>query len=438
MATTYIPLATQTLATASASVTFSSIPQTYTDLVVVANLGKSLTGSAVEFRFNSDSGSNYSITELYGNGTSAASARVSSSAYGQVAYDVVPGSDITSNFVFNVMNYANTAVNKTTLSRNDSMATTYSGAAAIVGLWRSTAAINSITFTSSGGATFTTGSTFNLYGIASASVGTPKATGGNIITTDGSYWYHAFTASGTFTPSSALSCDTLVVAGGGAGGGGGGGAGGYRSATGLSIPATSNTVTVGGGGTAQSGIGNGTSGSDSVFSSITSTGGGKGNLTGSPSTGGSGGGGGSGNYTSGAGLTGAAGNTPSTSPSQGNNGGNGSATGGAAGAGGGGGAGGVGGNFQSTNQGGVGGVGSNAHASWLGVVGLGVNGYLAGGGGGSCNGSTATGGLGGGGTGSDAGATSGTANTGSGGGGIYATYPSGAGGSGLVIVRYAV
>jgi hypothetical protein len=434
MATTYVPLATQTLATASASVTFSSIPATYTDLVLIVNYGFN-TGQYISLQMNGDSTvANYSGTWLGGDGT-ARSGRYTGSSGGLWLSMVDADASVGTISKFDIMNYSNATTYKTVMARNNRSAV---WSAAQVGLWRNTAAITSILIKELSGYNFVAGSTFNLYGIASASVGTPKATGGNIITTDGSYWYHAFTASGTFTPSSALSCDTLVVAGGGAGGGGGGGAGGYRSATGLSIPATTNTVTIGAGGTAQSGIGNGTNGGDSTFSSITSTGGGKGNLTGSPSTGGSGGGGGSANYTSGAGLTGAAGNTPSTSPSQGNNGGNGSATGGAAGAGGGGGAGGVGGNFQSTNQGGVGGVGSNAHASWLGVVGLGVNGYLAGGGGGSCNGSTATGGLGGGGTGSDAGATSGTANTGSGGGGIYATYPSGAGGSGLVIVRYAV
>ena len=108
------------------------------------------------------------MTELYGTGASALSARVANQTYGLVAYSVVPGSGITSNLVFNVMNYANTTTNKTTLSRNNSMDTTYSGTALIANLWRSTAAINSITFTSSGGATFTTASTFNLYGISAA------------------------------------------------------------------------------------------------------------------------------------------------------------------------------------------------------------------------------------------------------------------------------
>jgi hypothetical protein len=80
-----------------------------------------------------------------------------------------------------------------------------------------------------------TGSTFYLYGVAK--LGTepaisPYATGGDTIMTDGTYWYHTFISSGTFTPQKAISCDYLVVAGGGGGGtlhGAGGGAGGLRS-----------------------------------------------------------------------------------------------------------------------------------------------------------------------------------------------------------------
>jgi hypothetical protein len=121
--------------------------------------------------------------------------------------------------------------------------------------------------------------------------------------------------------------DYLVVAGGGGGGGnisGGGGAGGFRTSIGgtpLTLFLGANyTVTVGAGG--NKGTGNNadcTSGVDSVFSTITSTGGGRGgsdNATVPPATGGSGGGGSWGSKTA------AAGNTPSTSPSQGNSGGN--------------------------------------------------------------------------------------------------------------------
>ena len=111
----------------------------------------------------------------------------------------------------------------------------------IAGLWSQTAAITSITFTSYNAANFVANSTFSLYGLAA--LGTtpaiaPKASGGNIIDYDGTYWIHTFNTNGTFTPQTGLTCDYLVVAGGGGGGvdsrGAGGGAGGYRTSAGTS------------------------------------------------------------------------------------------------------------------------------------------------------------------------------------------------------------
>jgi hypothetical protein len=168
MASTYTPLATQTLGSAAASVTFSSISGAYTDLILVFNGGKSIAGSSVDFRFNSDSGSNYSFTEIYGNGTTAASQRVSSATYGSLAYNAVPDSTLTSTIIMNIMNYSNTTTNKTAISRNGSIGTSFPGTEAIVNLWRSTAAINTITLSNSSAANFSIGSTFTLYGVKSA------------------------------------------------------------------------------------------------------------------------------------------------------------------------------------------------------------------------------------------------------------------------------
>ena len=111
------------------------------------------------------------------------------------------------------MNYSNSATFKTYLSRSNTAAV---GVTASVGLYRSTSVINRVDIFSNSG-TFNSGSTFSLYGIA---VGNPsaKAQGGHIVTTDGTYFYHAFTASGSFIPNEALTADILVVAGGGGGG----------------------------------------------------------------------------------------------------------------------------------------------------------------------------------------------------------------------------
>jgi hypothetical protein len=128
-----------------------------------------------------------------------------------------------------------------------------------------------------------------------------------------------FNGSATWTcPTGVTEVEYLVVAGGGGGGGygGGGGAGGYRTASGFSVTAGDTyTVTVGAGGAAATVLEKGISGSNSLFSTITSAGGGGGGGSAAPNNtginGGSGGGGG------GVNATGGSGNTPLTSPSQG-------------------------------------------------------------------------------------------------------------------------
>ena len=244
-----------------------------------------------------------------------------------------------------------------------------------------------------------------------------------------------------WTSGSSVTASYLVVAGGGGGGGGlggGGGAGGLLASTASLNPTLSYTVTVGAGGTgAIKGVNaTGTSGSNSVFGSFTSTGGGGGgtSLSGgsSPQNGLSGGsgGGGSGSANSGSGTGGAA------TSGQGSAGGNGIGTG-DFGGGGGGGAGAVGATGKSTGTG-AGGIGLTSSIS-------GTSTYYAGGGGGGCDISGGAGGLGGGGA---AGTrppdattgTAGTANLGGGGGAGSGGGPNGGnganGGSGVVIISY--
>jgi hypothetical protein len=85
MPATYEPIATYTAPSAQASYTFSSIPSTYTDLVLVANFGKS-ADTAIKYRVNGDTGSNYSVTALYGDGSSAGSFRTSNVTSGEFSY----------------------------------------------------------------------------------------------------------------------------------------------------------------------------------------------------------------------------------------------------------------------------------------------------------------------------------------------------------------
>jgi hypothetical protein len=434
MPNTYTELLKTTVGTATSSVTLSlSGISGYTDLVVVAS---TLTGNDLAdftLRFNSDSGSNYSTTSLEGGGTSAVSQRQSNQT--QMYFVGFQSGTYTEPFtsILQIMNYSNTTTNKTVLTRSSSNA-----ASAYVGLWRSTAAITSVTIYSAS-STFSVGSTFSLYGIANADLGSAKATGG-IITEDANYWYHTFGASGAFIPKQSLTCDVLVVAGGGGGGdSGGGGAGGLLGFASQSLTAISHTVTVGAGGAGGANDQAGNLGSDSQFASLTLVkGGGRGRGYALTTTGdGGSGGGGSGNH-----ANSQSGGSPTSG--QGNSGGNGTATFIGGGGGGAGGAGNAGSGASAT-----GGIGSSAYSSWGLVTGTGQNVsgtvYYAGGGGAGGSQSAGTnntaGGLGGGGTGNATNASglkNAIANTGGGGGGADGSGEGGgAGGSGLVIVRYS-
>ena len=281
------------------------------------------------------------------------------------------------------------------------------------------------------------------------------ATGGTV-TCCGNYKIHTFTGPGTFCVSSAGNAsgsntvDYLVVAGGGGAGGGqsgGGGGGGYRESAGcgytssplgcgvsaLPVAVQGYPITVGGGGDGKpsSSCSNikGCTGSNSVFSNITSTGGGGGGANSGGAIGRPGGSGGGGSD----GGAGGSGNTPPVSPAQGKDGGNSSQP---SNGGGGGGASACGSDAPTINVGANGGNGATTNINGSPVTRAGGSG-----GGGRPGGGPTTpqGGSGGGGNGSNDGSGSnGTTNSGGGGGGVTLTsgYTSGNGGSGIVIIRY--
>ena len=462
---TYVALKTYTIPSTQATYTFDLTGITgYTDLFIEV-AGRTTYSAEVNYwmQFNNDggTGSLYSTTRLQGNGSSPASNRTANAGVGYIGY--VPGandaSGVYSASSIHIMNYSNSTTYKTSICR--SSLPEY--AAAFVSLWRNTNAIQYITLGCDAGS-WAAGSTFTIYGIANADVGA-YATGG-IITQDANYYYHAFGSSSTFTPTRNLTADILVVAGGGGGGGahgGGGGAGGLIVNSTVSLAnGTGYTCTIGSGGAGSSTSAAGTNGTNSNVTggslSLTAAvgGGGGGTYSGTGTSAGSNGGSGGGgsNYP---GNTVYSGGTATSG--QGNAGGNSSGNQAGGGGGGGGGSGAVGavGVNQGTlsqggGQGGAGGAGVNTYSSWLSATGLGVSGYIAGGGGGgSYSGPTYTtyvasaGGSGGGGNGgyvnssyTPQASVAGTANTGSGGGGGSGNGGTGSsGGSGLIIVRYS-
>lgn len=152
---TYDCIATTTLSSTASTITLSSIPSTFTDLVLACSiLGN---GSPSRIYFNSDSATTlYSYTELAGDGSAVSSSRQTGT--------FLPWTGNTNSTtplvsIIQINNYANTNVNKTVLIRHSQQA---SHTAIVVGMWSSTSAINAVNLT---GATFNSGTTVTLYGI---------------------------------------------------------------------------------------------------------------------------------------------------------------------------------------------------------------------------------------------------------------------------------
>jgi len=160
MSSTYNAIATNTLGTATASITFSSIAGTYTDLVLVCWTKAPSANVGLSMQFNGDTSSNYSYTQISGNGSSAASNRGSNQTYARF------GNNIQTNGTYtkaDIQNYSNSTTFKTLLSRSGSAAD--GGVVAFVNMWRNTSAITSLTIFPEGGGNFGSDSIFTLYGI---------------------------------------------------------------------------------------------------------------------------------------------------------------------------------------------------------------------------------------------------------------------------------
>lgn len=162
---TEVAIATTTLGSAASTITFSSIPSTYTDLrlVLVGTVTNTTNDYNVNVQLNSDSGSNYSQTVLYGTGSAAGSLRESS----QTVWHLVNGTGIKNNtpsmYTLDIQSYAGSTY-KTALGEHDA---DYNGSGSVtrkVHLWRSTSAVTSIAITTDA-TNFATGTTATLYGI---------------------------------------------------------------------------------------------------------------------------------------------------------------------------------------------------------------------------------------------------------------------------------
>lgn len=393
--------------------TFSGIPQNYTDLrlVISARSARASSNSdGLQLSFNGST-SNYSKRSLYVDSNAVGSASASNRIFNDIPAANVTASTFGSVHL-HIPNYAG-ATNKSysaTGAWENNSSTVY-GISVQVGLWSDTSAITSLALTTSNNQNFVAGSTFYLYGITHV----PIINGGEV-SIRGGFKYHTFRSTGTLQVVEPGDVEYLVVAGGGGGGsayhaaGGGGGAGGIKRGN-VRISTGLTTFTIGAGGSggvsANGSGGQGVNGIGSSLGSLVTTtgggGGGSGNLnTGSGGVsnglpGGSGGGAG--------GRAGTAGGTGT--PGEGNNGGNRSGD-------------------NSGGGGGAGGAGGNAGASTEGAAGAGItifDGVYARGSAGKVVGT----GI----------APPGNLNTGNGGGPGSGTENNGsAGGSGIVVIRY--
>jgi hypothetical protein len=164
MATTYEKIATSTLGSAAASITFSSIPSTYTDLSVILTT-RGASGSVLRLRFNSDTGTNYSRTNLIGNGTTASSTRSTTSNNISIGFGITT-SGIWGLYTINIFSYAGSTY-KTCLVTASEDENGSGSVTSRVGLWQNTAAITTIDLSATSG-TLDAGTTATLYGILKA------------------------------------------------------------------------------------------------------------------------------------------------------------------------------------------------------------------------------------------------------------------------------
>lgn len=167
--TTYTPLANITLSSNQSQVTFSSIPNTFRDLVLVIAPASNDSNQTAIMRFNGDTGTNYDMVHMIGTGGGNGSVQTEGSA---TFLNISKGIGVTTTLgdvvvISQIMDYPATDKYKTVLTRANANASPYPGTSAQAGRWLNTGAINSVAIRLSAGGSYITGSTFALYGIVS-------------------------------------------------------------------------------------------------------------------------------------------------------------------------------------------------------------------------------------------------------------------------------
>jgi hypothetical protein len=161
-----VPIASASESTFSG---FTNIPTTYQDLYVVGSVLSDATRTATSLwlRLNNDSATNYSVTQLDGNGSSASSSRAANNTIIGLNFGLVSGNPAV--FEMWILNYANTSTLKTVLIRSANDNNGSGTTSLMVGLYRSTSVVSAINLLYPGGNSQTANTTATLYGIRAVS-----------------------------------------------------------------------------------------------------------------------------------------------------------------------------------------------------------------------------------------------------------------------------
>jgi hypothetical protein len=164
---TYDLIASQTLGSAAASITFSSIAASWTDLRLVI-VAQNAARQVLQITFNSDTGSNYSTTWLGGDGSTVQTGSVTNSTSLRTSINgTSPSASIPYFITLDIFSYTGSTY-KTTLITESQDENGSGDIGRLVSLWRSTAAITSIAILPNGGYNWSVGTTASLYGIKAA------------------------------------------------------------------------------------------------------------------------------------------------------------------------------------------------------------------------------------------------------------------------------
>jgi hypothetical protein len=166
---TYEPIATNTLGSAAASITFSSIPATYTDLriVLVSSATYADVRTTLGYRFNGDSSTNYSFTRVRTDGSTRESQTAANVSYQSLGYAPANSTSNKGLHTIDVFSYAGSTY-KTSLATASADQNSQGNFQREINLWRSTSGITSVVLFDINGSNFVTGTIATLYGIKAA------------------------------------------------------------------------------------------------------------------------------------------------------------------------------------------------------------------------------------------------------------------------------